>query len=130
MMVYFFRVSETNEPIAVNIGGLVIRNDPKILLLAPHFRLLRILHYLQNDGQLDAIDALLGCSIVMPDVDIEDLDTHQAKQTADCFFHCINWLREILSAFVAHKGLPLRTKVLKRLKVIVTNLYSVFVKVE
>lgn len=87
------------------------------MLLASHFRLLRILHFIQNNGQYDAINALLGCSIVIPDVEIDELDSDQAKQVSDCLFHCINWFREVISAFVTQKTRNFRDKVLNRLKV-------------
>lgn len=103
--------------VGINIGGLTLNNEPKIVLLASHFRLLRILHYRQNNGHLDGINALLGCSVVMPDIDIEDLDSGQAKKVSDCLFHCINWFREVVSAFVVQKDKNLRTKVVTRLKV-------------
>lgn len=89
---------------------------------------MRVLHYRQNNGQLDGIEAVLGCPVVMPDFDIEDLDTNQVKQVADCFFHCINWFREILSAFVTMKISTVRTKVIKRLKVIFMNFYNKFLE--
>lgn len=95
------------------------------MLLAPHFRLLRILHYRQNDGNLDGIDALLGCPIIMPNIDIEDLDSDHAKQVADCLFHGINWFREVLSAFIAQKNRSLRNKVVQRLKVITYDNFRV-----
>lgn len=85
--------------------------------MASHFRLLRIIHYRQNDGQLDGINALLGCSVIMPNIDIEDIGFDQAKQMADCLFHCVNWFREIISAFVAHKNKNIRIKTVRRLKV-------------
>lgn len=119
LMIQFFpSISETDEPAGVNIGGLTLHNDSKILLLAPHFRLLRVLHYKQNDGHLEGIDALLGCPIIMPNVDIDELDSDQSKQVADCLFHGINWFREVLSAFITHKDRDLRNKVVHRVKVI------------
>lgn len=96
---------------------MTLRSNPKIVLLAPHFRLLRILHHRQNNGILTGIEALLGCPIVMPDINIEDLDTRGSKQVADCLFHCINWFREILSAFVTQTDKSIRHKLVKRLKV-------------
>lgn len=86
-------------------------------MLAPHFRLLRVLHYRQNDGALDGIGALLGCPVIMPNVEIDKLDCNEAKQVADSLFHCINWFREILNAFVGNKKKDFQNKVVKRLKV-------------
>lgn len=53
----------------------------------------------------------------MPDIDIDDLDTDQAKEISDCLFHCINWFRELISAFVTQKNKDIRLKVIKRLNV-------------
>lgn len=107
---------ETNEPIFVNIAEITIRSKTKqIHTLAPMFRLLRLLHYRQYDGDLGTIDALLGCGVIMPTID-ENMDSDQIRQTADCVFHCANWFRENISAFVTQKSRLLRKKVCERLK--------------
>lgn len=110
---------ELETPLGINIGRLTMdmESTDSILLLAPHFRLLRLLHYRQQNGDLSSIDALLGCAVVMPVVeDLEDLNLEQIKQVSSCLFHCVNWFREIISAFVTQDSQMLRTKVLKRLQ--------------
>lgn len=109
---------EINAPICVNIAGVTLKSPTnQILVLAPMFRLLRLLHYRQHDGDLDSIDALLGCGVVMPDTpSIDMMDSDQIKQIADCVFHCANWFRENISAFVTQKSRLLRGKVVTRIE--------------
>lgn len=119
-------IEETESPIAVNLTELTIHsveNNNLMLVFAPLFRLLRLMHFRQHEGNLSTIDALLGCGISMPEVDpdlgIESYDTEQSSQVIDCLFHCINWFREIISAFVTQKDMKLRQKLLERLKQLV-----------
>ncbi|KAF2905315.1 hypothetical protein ILUMI_00869 [Ignelater luminosus] len=116
---------EVDAPIAVNIAELSLRSqyyeNNSILTLAPLFRLLRLIHFRQHDKDLSTIDALLGCSVIMPNLnDIYSYDTEQLKQVTDCIFHCINWFREVISAFVTQKNRKLRHKVLERLTDVVS----------
>lgn len=106
---------EIDNPIAIDIAELTLKNG-KISILAPHFRLLRLLHYRQQNGDLSSIDALLGCSVVLPNYENADaLDNNQIKQVTDCLFHCINWFREVISGFVTQKNRQIRHKVIQRL---------------
>ncbi|XP_011498526.1 PREDICTED: Fanconi anemia group D2 protein homolog [Ceratosolen solmsi marchali] len=73
------------------------------------FKLLRICN-LRLSGSLESINAVLGCSILMP----EDLNMPEPS-TADYIIHCINWFREIIGGFVTQKETLLREQVLKRL---------------
>ncbi|KAJ8931775.1 hypothetical protein NQ314_015307 [Rhamnusium bicolor] len=109
---------EMDPPLSVNIAGLSIECEHSmILLLAPHFRLLRLIHYRQQAGDLSTINALLGCAVILPEVqEIEDLDTDQVRQVADCLFHCVNWFREVISGFVLQKNRKIRAKVVHRLQ--------------
>lgn len=115
------QVHEIEDPISINIAEFSMLNkEPSILILAPLFRLLRILHYRQENGNLSTIDALLGCGILLPDLtDLINYDIDQVKQIADCVFHCINWFREVVSAFVTQTNKSLRIKVLQRLENII-----------
>lgn len=86
-----------------------------ILCLPSLFRLMRLVHYNQNDD-LSGIDALLGCAIIMPEIDvdlgIDHLDSDFIKIILDCYFHCANWFREIINAFVTQKCPILHQKVI------------------
>lgn len=108
---------EVDTAMGINISGLTLTKNPAILIMAPHFRLLRLLHYRQQDGKLSTIDALLGCSVILPTFDdVDDLEIDQVKQVADCLFHCANWFRELISGFVTQKDKKLRFRVVKRLQ--------------
>ncbi|EEZ97594.1 Fanconi anemia group D2 protein-like Protein [Tribolium castaneum] len=97
---------EMDAPISINIAELTLRpGKHSIVALAPHFRLLRLVHFRQQNGDLDTIDALLGCGVILP----------KQLQTTDCLLHCINWFREIISGFVLQKREKLRRKVLQRI---------------
>lgn len=110
------RDEEVNEPICINIAEVTLKSKTnQILILSPMFRLLRLLHFRQHDGDLGTIDALLGCGVVMPTI-TDNMDSDQIKQAADCVYHCINWFRENISAFVTQKNILLRKKVVERLK--------------
>ncbi|XP_056647952.1 Fanconi anemia group D2 protein [Diorhabda sublineata] len=108
---------EMDTTMGINISGLTLTKNPAILIMAPHFRLLRLLHYRQQDGKLSTIDALLGCSVILPTFnDVDDLGFDQVKNVADCLFHCTNWFRELISGFVTQKNKKLRFRVVKRLE--------------
>lgn len=106
--------------LAINIAGLTVDGDNNILLLASHFRLLRLVHYRLQAGDLCTLGGLLGCSVIMPDFqDIIDLDTDQVALVADCLFHCINWFRELMNGYITQKNKKLRAKVAQRLQDII-----------
>ncbi|XP_066147359.1 Fanconi anemia group D2 protein [Euwallacea fornicatus] len=107
---------ETKENFAVNIVGYTVSDKNfKVLTLAPYFRVLRLLHFRQYE-HLSEIDSLLGCGVLLPDVDDpNDLDVDEIKQVCDCLFHCVNWFREIVNAFVTQKHVSIKAKVIQRL---------------
>lgn len=109
--------TEIEAPIWINIAELTIKNHTNtILVLAPLFRLLRLLHYKQNNGDLSTIDALLGCGVIMPNTEnITNMELDKIKLVADCIFHCINWFRENISGFITQRNKQLRYKIIKRL---------------
>lgn len=109
---------EIEVPIYINIAGLTINSKTNIILtLVPSFRVVRLLHFCQHTGDLSSIDALLGSGVIMPELHtIQDMDSDQIKQTADCIFHCINWFRENISAFVTQRSKQLRVKIIERLQ--------------
>ncbi|XP_072947820.1 Fanconi anemia group D2 protein [Epargyreus clarus] len=113
---------EVDEKLAVNIAGLALKDDKNvhIEILSPLFQLVRALHYKQNNGDLSTIDALLGFAIIMPKVDIDsivDLSEASVSNILDCYIHCVNWIRELLNAFVSQKDDDnvLKPKILKRI---------------
>lgn len=103
---------EINESFNINIAGLAMkqsRGNP-IALLAPLFRMFRML------SDLEDIDALLGCGVILPDTeDVLLYDTEQRKLVADSIFHCVNWFREIASAFCKHQNKKMRLRLINRI---------------
>jgi len=75
-----------------------------LCVMAPLFRLLRSLQFrISND--LDAVDGLLGCAVVMPNDmtklidDFPKLNHDEQIFLLDSLFYCINWFRELVNAF-------------------------------
>ncbi|XP_076295821.1 fancd2 isoform X1 [Lasioglossum baleicum] len=80
-------------------------------IVAISFKLLRTCCIkLSENGDLDAIDSLLGCAILMP----ENFDTAE-NSTLDLVICCINWFREVLSGFVTQKDFLLQKQIIERL---------------
>ncbi|XP_055851494.1 Fanconi anemia group D2 protein homolog [Episyrphus balteatus] len=114
-------------PIAVNISQLVLSPSTEasssILVLAPLFNLMRVLHFARYDGSLEMINALLGCGIILPKVfeNIDNVDIFyeydevQSKYILDIYFHTVNWIRETISSFSCQNDPMIRGKVLIRL---------------
>ncbi|XP_018349683.1 PREDICTED: Fanconi anemia group D2 protein [Trachymyrmex septentrionalis] len=88
------------------------RNGPIASIL---FRLLKTCCMrLSEHGDLEDIDALLGCKMLMP----ENFDVPECT-TLDLIVCGINWFREIISGFVTQTDPLLRGQVLKRLDTLI-----------
>ncbi|KAL1497121.1 hypothetical protein ABEB36_008131 [Hypothenemus hampei] len=121
---------ETDKQFAINIAGYISAKNDKILFLAPYFRVLRLLHFRQH-GHLSEIDSLLGCGVVLPDImHPNETDPELLSNVVDCLFHCVNWFREIINAFVIQKSQLLQERVVNRLKhlIEVENKFKLFYK--
>ena len=83
--------------------------------MGPHFRLMRMVESHLNDGNLENIDALLGCAILAPFEELyknfASLTEEEKSNTLTCLFHIINWFREIINAFATQKDKEMRVKV-------------------
>ncbi|XP_029357845.1 Fanconi anemia group D2 protein [Echeneis naucrates] len=90
------------------------------LCLSPFFRLLRLCEEKQHHGDLEEIDGLLGCPLVLTDMDaVEKMDSlSKAEKEFLCtlLFHTINWFREVVNAFCKQKETEMKMKVLTRLQ--------------
>ncbi|XP_050081321.1 Fanconi anemia group D2 protein homolog [Anopheles maculipalpis] len=121
--------------IAVNVGGGVLvhggNRHTAISYLAPIFRLMRTLHFIRYGGVLESINALLGCTLVVPEfygVNEEEerrfsIDVYEEGSCTlllDIYFYLSNWFRECVSAFVGQEDAGMRRKVLQRLHELVT----------
>ncbi|XP_061195193.1 Fanconi anemia group D2 protein-like [Saccostrea echinata] len=92
--------------------------SPDPVCLSPHFRLLRMCEQRQN-GNLDEIDAVLGCPIFLPKSEvidkIESLSTKEKDIICTALFHALNWFREIINAFATQIDPEMKGKVITRL---------------
>ncbi|XP_037535796.1 Fanconi anemia group D2 protein [Nematolebias whitei] len=90
------------------------------LCLSPFFRLLRLCEEKQHQGDLDEIDALLGCPMILTNLDVvekvESLSKAQRELFCSLLFHTINWFREVVNAFCKQKETEMKMKVMTRLQ--------------
>ncbi|XP_054585500.1 Fanconi anemia group D2 protein [Eptesicus fuscus] len=93
------------------------------LCLAPYFRLLRLCVEKQHNGNLEEIDGLLDCPIMLTDLEPgERLESMSDKERSFiCSLICLtlNWFREVVNAFCQQMSPEMKGKVLTRLKHIV-----------
>ncbi|XP_030276612.1 Fanconi anemia group D2 protein isoform X2 [Sparus aurata] len=90
------------------------------LCLSPFFRLLRLCEEKQHHGDLEEIDGLLGCPLILTDMDImekmESLSKAEREFLCSLLFHTINWFREVINAFCTQKEVEMKMKVMTRLQ--------------
>uniref|UniRef100_A0A3Q3GXC8 FA complementation group D2 n=1 Tax=Kryptolebias marmoratus TaxID=37003 RepID=A0A3Q3GXC8_KRYMA len=90
------------------------------LCLSPFFRLLRLCEEKRHQGDLDEIDALLGCPLILTNMDVvekvESLSKTEREFLCSLLFHTINWFREVVNAFCRQKETEMKMKVMTRLQ--------------
>ncbi|XP_015761600.1 PREDICTED: Fanconi anemia group D2 protein homolog, partial [Acropora digitifera] len=107
------------------------RSTISLICLAPHFRLLRVCEESQRKGDLEGIDALLGCPLVSVKQDIlkeiETLDQADREIICGALFFTVNWFREVVNAFAPQRDPEMRGKSISRLQTI-TELHEILEK--
>ncbi|KAB7499610.1 Fanconi anemia group D2 protein, partial [Armadillidium nasatum] len=118
-----FTDSEKSKSIAVCIAKLVtedlehsdLDHSSRIVTVAPHFRLMRMVESHLYAGDLGNIDALLGCGVQMPTPEtyeeFSSLSDKEQTFALTCLFYAINWFRELINAFATQKDKELKRKV-------------------
>ncbi|XP_056381247.1 Fanconi anemia group D2 protein isoform X2 [Hyla sarda] len=90
------------------------------LCLSPFFRLLRLCIEDEFDGNLDEIDALLGCPLYLTDLEVidkmESLSKQEREFLCSLLFLAINWFIEVVNAFCKQPNADMKGKVLSRLQ--------------
>uniref|UniRef100_A0A4W3K0R7 FA complementation group D2 n=1 Tax=Callorhinchus milii TaxID=7868 RepID=A0A4W3K0R7_CALMI len=88
--------------------------------LASFFRLLRFCEEVQHNGNLEEIDALLGCPLYMTNDEmvekLESLSKQERELLCSLQFHALNWFREVVNAFCKQQDPEMKGKVLLRLQ--------------
>uniref|UniRef100_A0A8C8F8I2 Fanconi anemia group D2 protein n=1 Tax=Oncorhynchus tshawytscha TaxID=74940 RepID=A0A8C8F8I2_ONCTS len=126
-MMYNLDDEESQGGIAINLLQLLsddlqhkgeLRVSP--LCLSPFFRLLRLCEEQQHQGDLEEIDALLGCPLILTDMDVveksESLSRPEREFLCGLLFQTINWFREVVNAFCSQKDPEMKMKVVTRLQ--------------
>uniref|UniRef100_A0A674BY18 FA complementation group D2 n=1 Tax=Salmo trutta TaxID=8032 RepID=A0A674BY18_SALTR len=102
------------------IGNNKTQRRVSPLCLSPFFRLLRLCEEQQHQGDLEEIDALLGCPLILTDMDVveksESLSKPEREFLCGLLFHTINWFREVVNAFCSQKDPEMKMKVVTRLQ--------------
>ncbi|TVK90533.1 Fanconi anemia group D2 protein [Bagarius yarrelli] len=90
------------------------------LCLSSFFRLLRLCEEKQHQGDLEEIDALLGCPLILTDMEVvekvESLSKAEREFLCSLLFYAINWFREVVNAFCKLKDPEMKMKVVTRLQ--------------
>ncbi|XP_005799947.3 Fanconi anemia group D2 protein [Xiphophorus maculatus] len=90
------------------------------LCLSPFFRLLRLCEEKRHQGDLEEIDALVGCPLILTNMDVVDkvdsLSKAEREFICTLLFHTINWFREVVNAFCKQKETEMKMKVMTRLQ--------------
>lgn len=116
--------------IAVNISENILTMNSRyssMCFFLSMFKLMKSLQSIRYNGNLESINALLGCSVIVPtfydEPDEENLldnyEEHVCRQLFDVYFYVSNWFRELLNAFIEQKDPLLHRKVLQRLTALV-----------
>ncbi|XP_076469253.1 Fanconi anemia group D2 protein-like isoform X2 [Babylonia areolata] len=99
--------------------------------LSPHFRLVQTGERQLQEGNMEGIDALLGCPLYLPEeavyTKLESLSDREKDVLCTSLFHGLNWFREIVNAFASQSDTEMKGKVIERLHDI-THLTQVLAK--
>ncbi|XP_056316322.1 Fanconi anemia group D2 protein [Danio aesculapii] len=90
------------------------------LCLSPFFRLLRLCEEVQHEGDLEEIDALLGCPLILTDMEVvekvDSMSKSEREFLCSLLFHTINWFREVVNAFCRQNDPEMKMKVVTRIQ--------------
>nr|XP_056711354.1 Fanconi anemia group D2 protein [Euleptes europaea] len=88
--------------------------------LPPFFRLLRLCISEINNGNMEEIDALLGCPLYLTDFleegKLDSLSNQERELLCSLLFHTLNWFREVVNAFCQQEDPEMKGRVLARLQ--------------
>ena len=91
-----------------------------MVCMCPLFRLLQKCESQASGGDLEEIDALLGCAVyAVPKTSIaefKDLSSETKDSVCSSLFFLINWFREVVNTFAGQEDPEMQIKVLQRLE--------------
>lgn len=112
----------SQEYICLNLAHIVMKSRSSMAVrLIPHFRLMSKCISKQQGGNLEDIDAVLGCPIwIVNEADTydkcESLSSHELSVMCDIYFYSLNFFRELVNTFSISNDTEDRKKVIIRLK--------------
>uniref|UniRef100_A0AAR2IJM7 FA complementation group D2 n=1 Tax=Pygocentrus nattereri TaxID=42514 RepID=A0AAR2IJM7_PYGNA len=120
-VMYNLDEDESQGGIAVNLLPLMSQDvHVSPLCLSSFFRLLRLCEEEQHHGDLEEIDALLGCPLILTDMEVvervESLSKAEREFFCSLLFYTINWFREVVNAFCKQTDPEMKMKVVTRLQ--------------
>uniref|UniRef100_A0A3Q2QE73 FA complementation group D2 n=1 Tax=Fundulus heteroclitus TaxID=8078 RepID=A0A3Q2QE73_FUNHE len=125
-VMYNLDEEESQGSIAINLLPLLAKEAQNkgervsTLCLSPFFRLLRLCEEKRHQGDLEEIDALLGCPLILTNMDavdkVESLSKAERELLCTLLFHTINWFREVVNAFCKQEETEMKMKVMTRLQ--------------
>uniref|UniRef100_A0A8C1VBP9 FA complementation group D2 n=1 Tax=Cyprinus carpio TaxID=7962 RepID=A0A8C1VBP9_CYPCA len=113
---------ESQGGIAINLLPLMTQDQQRVspLCLSSFFRLLRLCEEVQHQGDLEEIDALLGCPLILTDMEVvekvESLSKAEREFLCSLLFYTINWFRETVNAFCKQNDPEMKMKVVTRIQ--------------
>uniref|UniRef100_A0AAQ5XN72 FA complementation group D2 n=1 Tax=Amphiprion ocellaris TaxID=80972 RepID=A0AAQ5XN72_AMPOC len=125
-VMYKLDEGESQSEIVINLLPVLVQDlqnkgeRVSPLCLSPFFRLLRLCEQKQHQGDLEEIDGLLGCPLIVTDMDVVEkvasLSKAEREFLCTLLFHTINWFREVINGFCGVKEIEMKMKVMTRLQ--------------
>uniref|UniRef100_A0AAQ5YSM8 FA complementation group D2 n=1 Tax=Amphiprion ocellaris TaxID=80972 RepID=A0AAQ5YSM8_AMPOC len=126
-VMYKLDEGESQSEIVINLLPVLVQDlqnkgEQRVspLCLSPFFRLLRLCEQKQHQGDLEEIDGLLGCPLIVTDMDVVEkvasLSKAEREFLCTLLFHTINWFREVINGFCGVKEIEMKMKVMTRLQ--------------
>ncbi|ORX85340.1 hypothetical protein BCR32DRAFT_290760 [Anaeromyces robustus] len=108
-------------PILLNTSNsqMATESNAIIICMCSMFRLLQACEKSLNDNNLDSIDALLGCGVLLYEESKDDYSNELKYQLCNGLFYSINWYRELLNSFCDQDDNEMKEKCIIRLKNII-----------
>ncbi|KAL0093289.1 Fanconi anemia protein FANCD2 [Phycomyces blakesleeanus] len=126
----WMNLDKEESQVVINLYDLVhgveeSKRRSLVIPLCSIFNLMQSCEKRITDGKLDDVDAVLGCGIVLFQVDdidnmVRELHPEEFEEACDLLFYAVNWYRELIKAFSTLEDAETREKLALRLKNIIT----------
>ncbi|KAI9025258.1 Fanconi anaemia protein FANCD2 [Phycomyces nitens] len=126
----WMNLDNEEAPVAINFYDLIhgIEESKKRSLMIPLcsiFNLMQSCEKQITNGNLDEVDALLGCGVILFQVDdiddmLRELHPEEFEEACNLLFYAVDWYRELVKAFSTLEDMETRQKLVLRLKNIIT----------